>query len=131
MIRNQHIPIMTKEIFHSSMVKKTIYFRLYFGRGGHSKKFLESGHLVTAIDQDINSLRIAKKLKKEFNNFFFHKINFKDLDLLNLGKEKFDFILLDLGFSSDQLDNSKIGLSFKIDSNLNMNYLGGDKNAYK
>ena len=92
---------------------------------------LENGHFVTAIDQDINSLSIAKKLKEEFRNIFFHQINFKDLDLLNLGKEKFDFILLDLGFSSDQLDDSKIGLSFKINSNLNMNYLGGDKNAYK
>ncbi len=131
MIRNQHIPIMTKEIFSFIDGKKNLsILDCTFGRGGHSKKFLECGHLVTAIDQDINSLRIAKKLKEEFHNFFFHKINFKDLDLLNLGKEKFDFILLDLGFSSDQLDNSKIGLSFKIDSNLNMNYLGGDKNAY-
>ena len=131
MIRNQHIPIMTKEIFSFIDGKKNLsILDCTFGRGGHSKKFLESGHLVTAIDQDINSLRIAKKLKEEFHNIFFHKINFKDLDLLNLGKEKFDFILLDLGFSSDQLDNSKIGLSFKIDSNLNMNYLGGDKNAY-
>ena len=45
--------------------------------------------------------------------------------------KKFNFILLDLGYSSNQLDDSKIGLSFKIDSNLNMNYLGGDINAYK
>ena len=132
MIINQHIPIMTNEIFSFIDGKKNLsILDCTFGRGGHSKKFLENGHFVTAIDQDINSLRIAKKLKEEFRNIFFHQINFKDLDLLNLGKEKFDFILLDLGFSSDQLDDSKIGLSFKINSNLNMNYLGGDKNAYK
>jgi len=132
MIINQHIPIMTNEIFSFIDGKKNLsILDCTFGRGGHSKKFLENGHFVTAIDQDINSLSIAKKLKEEFRNIFFHQINFKDLDLLNLGKEKFDFILLDLGFSSDQLDDSKIGLSFKINSNLNMNYLGGDKNAYK
>ena len=132
MIRDQHIPIMTNEILSFIDGKKNLsILDCTFGRGGHSRKFLESGHYVTAIDQDINSSSIAKKLKEEFRNIFFHKTNFKDLDLLNLGKEKFDFILLDLGFSSDQLDDSKIGLSFKINSNLNMNYLGGDINAYK
>ena len=43
----------------------------------------------------------------------------------------YNFILLDLGFSSIQLADSNIGLSFKKNSNLNMNYLGGDLNAYK
>ena len=102
-----------------------------FGGGGHSKKFLEEGHCVTAIDQDENSLKIAKRLKKKFSNIFFHKANFKNIDKLNLNKHKFDLILLDLGFSSNQLDDNNIGLSFKINSNLNMNYLGGDLNAFK
>ena len=132
MIIDQHIPIMTNEILSFIDGKKNLsILDCTFGRGGHSKKFLQSGHFVTAIDQDINSLNIAKKLKKEFHNIFFYKTNFKDLDLLNFDKKKFDFILLDLGFSSNQLDDSRIGLSFKINSNLNMNYLGGDINAYK
>ena len=42
-----------------------------FGGGGHSKKFLEKGHFVTAIDQDDNSLIIAEKLKKIFLIYFF------------------------------------------------------------
>ena len=132
MIKDQHIPIMTNEILSFIDDKKNLsILDCTFGRGGHSKKFLENGHFVTAIDQDDNSFSIAKKLKEEFRNFVFYKSNFKDLDLLNLGNEKYDFILLDLGFSSDQLDDSKIGLSFKTNSKLNMNYLGGDINAYK
>ena len=131
MINNQHIPIMTNEILSFIDGKKNLsILDCTFGGGGHSKKFLEKGHFVTAIDQDDNSLIIAKKLKKFFK-YIFLKSNFKDLDLLNLNKKKFDFILLDLGFSSNQLDDNKIGLSFKINSNLNMNYLGGDLNAYK
>ena len=102
-----------------------------FGGGGHSKRFLESGHFVTAIDQDDSSLIIAKELKKKYSNIIFYKSNFKNLDSLDLTIKKFNFILLDLGYSSNQLDDSKIGLSFKIDSNLNMNYLGGDLNAYR
>ena len=132
MIRDQHIPIMTKEILSFIEGKKKLsILDCTFGGGGHSKKFLEGGHLVTALDQDINSYSVAKKLKKFFPNIFFHKINFKNLDLLEFNYRKFNFILLDLGFSSNQLENEDIGLSFKVNSNLNMNYLGGDINAYK
>ena len=132
MIRNQHTPIMTNEI--QSLIdnkKKLSILDCTFGGGGHSKKFLDKGHNVTAIDQDNNSKKIANSLKKKFPNIFFYKCNFKDLDLLKLEIKKFDFILLDLGFSSNQLADVDIGLSFKVNSNLNMNYLGGDLNAYK
>ena len=132
MIINQHIPIMVNEILSYIDGKKNIsVLDCTFGGGGHSKKFLENGHLVTAIDKDNHSLEIAKKLKKTFPNLIFYKKNFKDLDLLNLQIKKFNLILLDLGFSSNQLDNKDIGLSFKLNSKLNMNYLGGDLNAYK
>jgi len=131
-IKNLHIPVMSKEVlsFINSKSKLSV-LDCTFGGGGHSKKFLEEGHCVTAIDQDENSLKIAKRLKKKFSNIFFHKANFKNIDKLNLNKHKFDLILLDLGFSSNQLDDNNIGLSFKINSNLNMNYLGGDLNAFK
>lgn len=132
MIKNQHIPIMSNEIL--SFIegeKKLSVLDCTFGGGGHSKKFLENGHNVIAIDQDDNSAIIAKKLKNNFPNIFFYKSNFKNLDLLNLKFRKFNLILLDLGFSSIQLEDKNIGLSFKLNSNLNMNYLGGDLNAYK
>ena len=132
MIRDQHIPIMTNEIQSFIDDKKNLFILdCTFGGGGHSLKFLEKGHNVTAIDQDDNSKSIAKNLKKKFPNISFYKTNFKNLDLIDLEIKKFDFILLDLGFSSNQLENNNIGLSFKINSKLNMNYLGGDLNAYK
>ena len=132
MIRDKHIPIMANEILSFIDSKKNLsILDCTFGGGGHSKKFLEKGHSVTAIDQDDNSLIIANELKKTFSNIFFYKNNFKNLDLLDLNIKKFNFILLDLGFSSNQLDNNIIGLSFKTNSDLNMNYLGGDLNAYK
>ncbi len=132
MINDLHIPILTSEILSFIKDKKKLsILDCTFGRGGHSKKFLEKGHCVTAFDQDDNSLIIAKRLKKSFPNIFFYKTNFKDLDKLNLNTKKFDLILLDLGFSSNQLEDKNIGLSFKNNSNLNMNYLGGDLNAFK
>ncbi len=132
MIKNQHIPIMANEILSFIDGKKKLsILDCTFGGGGHSKKFLESGHFVTAIDQDDTSLTIAKELKKNYSNIIFYKSNFKNIDLLELNIKKFDLILLDLGYSSNQLEDSNIGLSFKIDSYLNMNYLGGDLNAFR
>ena len=129
---DQHIPIMTNEIQSFINDKKNLFILdCTFGGGGHSKIFLDNGHNVTAIDQDNNSIVIAKSLKKNFPNISFYKINFKDLDLLEPKIKKFNFILLDLGFSSNQLDDQNIGLSFKYNSNLNMNYLGGNLNAFK
>ena len=123
---------MTNEILSLIDRKKNLsILDCTFGGGGHSKKFLEKGHHVYAIDQDEKSERIAKNLKKNFPNIFFYKSNFKNLDFLEFNSTKFNLILLDLGFSSNQLEDSDIGLSFKINSNLNMNYLGGDLNAYK
>ena len=132
MIKNQHTPIMTNEILSFIDGKKNLsVLDCTFGGGGHSQKFLEKGHSVTAIDQDENSSIIAKELKKKFSNIFFYKTNFKNLDLLSLKIKKFNFILLDLGFSSNQLFDNDVGLSFKNNSKLNMNYLGGELNAYK
>ena len=123
---------MTNEILSFiNKEKKLSILDCTFGGGGHSIKFLEIGHSVTAIDSDNYSQSIANKIKKNFPNFSFHKINFKDVDTLKIKKKKFNFIILDLGYSSNQLEDIEIGLSFKINSNLNMNYLGGNITAHK
>ena len=132
MIKNQHIPIMENKILSLIKDKENLsILDCTFGGGGHTLKFLQRGHIVTALDRDKNSLIIANKLKKKYSNLFFHKLNFKNIDLLKSNIKKFNLILLDLGFSSNQLEDFDIGLSFKINSNLNMNYLGGNLNAYK
>ena len=67
MINYQHIPIMANEILSFIDGEKNLsILDCTFGGGGHSKNFLEKGHSVTAIDQDDNSIKIAKKLKKKF-----------------------------------------------------------------
>ena len=133
MISNVHKPIMVKEI--SSFLnndKELSILDCTFGGGGHTISFLNLGHKVMAIDEDLKAQEIAKDLKKQFNNFVFLKMNFKDLEKIEEDylKNKFDFILLDLGFSSNQLEDDQIGISFKENSKLNMNYLNSGFTAH-
>ena len=133
MITNTHKPIMVKEI--SSFLNKDKELSILdctFGGGGHTINFLDLGHRVTAIDEDLNAQEIAKDIRKQFNKLNFFKMNFKDLEQIEEDylKNKYDFILLDLGFSSNQLEDAQIGISFKADSKLNMNYLNSDFTAH-
>ena len=133
MITNMHKPIMVKEV--SSYLdndKELSILDCTFGGGGHTLSFLELGHRVTAIDEDSKAQEIAKEFRSKFNKFNFYKINFKDFEKIDddCVKNKFDFILLDLGFSSNQLDDVQIGISFKENSKLNMNYLNSGLTAY-
>ena len=62
MINNLHIPIMTNEILSFIDGKRNLsILDCTFGGGGHTKKFLERGHNVTAIDQDKNSLQMPHR----------------------------------------------------------------------
>jgi 16S rRNA (cytosine1402-N4)-methyltransferase len=133
-IVNIHKPIMVEEIL--SFIEGDNSLNILdctFGGGGHTKKFLEKDFTVVSIDKDNNAKEIANELKKKYKKLSFYQINFKDIEIVfNRNPDlKFDFILLDLGFSSNQLANDNIGISFQINSKLNMNYLDSDLNAYQ
>ena len=133
MITNVHKPIMVMEILSFlNNDKELSILDCTFGGGGHTLSFLDLGHRVTAIDEDLKAQKIAKELKTKFNKFNFYKMNFKYLEKIDEDflKNKFDFILLDLGFSSNQLEDVQIGISFKENSKLNMNYLNSGFTAY-
>ena len=134
MIENIHKPIMINEILQlTEGLNNLNILDCTFGGGGHSLQFLNKNHSVFAFDCDQNAIEIAKNIKTKLNNLFYFQINFKDIDLVNDKKfkqTKFDFILLDLGYSSNQLNDADIGISFNKDAKLNMNYLGSDNTAY-
>ena len=134
MIENVHKPIMVNEILQfTEGLSNLNILDCTFGGGGHSLQFLNKNYRVYAFDCDQNAIEIAKKIKTKLNNLFYFQINFKDIDLVNdsnFKQTKFDFILLDLGYSSNQLNDLDIGISFNQNATLNMNYLGSDNTAY-
>lgn len=99
------------------------------GGGGHSKEILKiigkTGKLI-AIDADAIAIeRFRDKLKKEqIENVILVNDNFRNLEkiLQELKIEKVDAILADIGYSSDQLEDPERGISFQLDSPLDMRF---------
>ncbi len=96
------------------------------GGGGHSRAILEkiggSGRLI-AIDQDQNALAAAEKnLALWRNNVTFVHDNFANIRsiLERLQLKAADGILLDIGVSSNQLDEDERGSSFHANAPLDM-----------
>jgi len=96
------------------------------GAGGHSKSILEKiiprGQLI-GLDVDSQILEIAEERLKDFkDNVVLRQANFRQLDnvLSELGINKVDGLLFDLGVSSYQLESPERGFSFNLDGPLDM-----------
>ena len=122
-----HYSVLLKESIEGLNIKPDgIYVDATLGYAGHSSKILEkltTGHLY-AFDQDAEAIEYSfKKLDSiSHDNFTIIKSNFISLkeELNNLGVEKVDGILFDLGFSSPQIDDPTRGFSFMKDAPLDM-----------
>ena len=121
-----HISVLLKESIDSLEIKENgIYVDCTLGYAGHSSEILKrikKGHLY-AFDQDKEAIKEAtKKLESIASNYTIIKSNFVNMKekLLELGVNKVDGILFDLGVSSPQLDEEKRGFSYHKDAKLDM-----------
>jgi 16S rRNA (cytosine1402-N4)-methyltransferase len=94
------------------------------GGGGHSQRLLsqsDSCRLI-GIDRDKDALEHTKKRLSNYSNVTYVKDNHENIKniLLELGIDKVDGILLDLGVSSYQLDEPSRGFSYMHDAPLDM-----------
>ena len=104
------------------------------GPGGHALALLEvSGRdaLYVGMDADVENVISAKRnlaLYKQKGQVRFFHANFADVrDVLSeVGTERIDAVLADLGFSSNQMDDPQRGFSFMNDGPLDMRL---DRNA--
>ena len=118
--------VLLNEVLDGLNIRKDkIYLDGTLGGAGHSYeicKRLEKTGLLIGIDQDLRAIEESKERLKEFDNvklFNYNYVNFeKALD--ELGIEKIDGVLLDLGVSSYQFDNPKRGFSYRFDAPLDM-----------
>jgi len=121
-----HYSVMLNECIDSLNVKPDgIYVDATLGMGGHSYEIarrLNTGRLIS-IDRDIKALeRAVMRLEPLMDRITLVHANFRDLsDILNdLGIDKVDGMLFDLGVSSPQLDETERGFSYMTDAPLDM-----------
>ncbi|HBT49238.1 MAG: Ribosomal RNA small subunit methyltransferase H [Caldanaerobacter subterraneus] len=120
-----HKSVLLKEtIEHLNINPEGIYVDGTLGGGGHSEEILKrltTGKLI-AIDRDEEAILAAKERLKDYKNVIYIKDNFKNIKeiLRNLGIEKVDGILLDLGVSSYQLEEVERGFSYMKGAPLDM-----------
>ncbi len=122
----KHKPVMLMPCIEGLEIKSDgIYVDGTLGGAGHSieiaKRLSPKGKLV-GIDRDEEALRAAKEKLKDFSNVIYvhnNHDNIKEI-LNNLGIEKVDGILLDLGVSSYQLDERNRGFSYLGENKLDM-----------
>jgi len=103
-----------------------IYVDGTLGGGGHSyeiaKRLSGGGHLY-GIDQDGEAIEAASARLKEFSDrVTIIRDNYRNMKsrLNEIGVQKVDGILLDLGVSSHQLDDADRGFSYMQDARLDM-----------
>jgi 16S rRNA (cytosine1402-N4)-methyltransferase len=122
-----HFSVMLNETVDGLNVKPDgIYVDCTLGGGGHAEKVLgmlgEKGRYI-GIDQDATAIKAAsKRLEKFGDRFTAVRSNYEDIKKVaeNLGIEKVDGILIDLGVSSYQLDTPERGFSYKLEAPLDM-----------
>ena len=121
-----HRSVLLDECMEGLAIKPDgIYIDGTAGGAGHSSeiaKKLESGRLV-AIDQDETAVAVAtERLGALGKNTTVVRSNFCEIASVcrELGIEKIDGVLLDLGVSSYQLDTAERGFSYSADAPLDM-----------
>ncbi len=120
-----HKSVLLEETVESLNIKENgIYVDCTAGGGGHSSEIAKrlKGGMLIAIDQDPDAIAVLHERLGKFPQVKIVHDNFSNLEtvLENLGIEKVDGILADLGVSSHQLDKAERGFSFHNDAPLDM-----------
>ncbi len=122
-----HISVLYEEVLEGLQIRPDgIYVDGTLGGAGHSEgilKRLTKGGTLIGIDQDPVALEAAKRRLSSYGDQFIPaKANYQDFErvLDELGIEKVDGFLLDLGVSSVQFDDAERGFSYRYDAPLDM-----------
>lgn len=123
----KHTSVLLQETIENLRIKpEGIYVDGTLGGGGHALRIVErlkgTGRLI-GIDQDGDAIEAAgKRLEPYRERITLIRDNYCHMKeaLRQIGIEKVDGIVLDLGVSSFQLDNAERGFSYKYDTKLDM-----------
>lgn len=122
----KHISVLFKETVDGlNVTPGGIYVDGTLGGAGHAKSVCEQlrgeGRFI-GIDQDEDAIATATERLKEFPFVTVVRSNYENMPavLKDLGIDKVNGIMLDLGVSSYQLDTAERGFTYKVDAPLDM-----------
>ena len=114
---------MVDEVLENLIIdREGMYIDCTFGLGGHSIRILQtlsSGGILKALDKDPVSAKIAENLSSHDKRFSFFNSSFGKLSDF-VKQESASGVLLDLGISSNQLEDSSRCFSFQKTGPLDM-----------
>ncbi|MCX8082519.1 MAG: 16S rRNA (cytosine(1402)-N(4))-methyltransferase RsmH [bacterium] len=123
----EHYPVMKEYVLKYLNLKDGgIYIDATCGYGGHSRYILETNKdiILYGLDKDEDAIKHISMALADFKNFKAIHSGYENMDIV-LGKEnveKVDGILMDLGFSTNQIKDGERGFSFQVDGPLDMRY---------
>jgi 16S rRNA (cytosine1402-N4)-methyltransferase len=120
-----HTPVLLEDTLRAiSPHDRALYVDGTFGGGGHTRALLERAECrVIAIDRDPEAVRRGAALQKRFPtrlSIVHGRFSQMERILAEQGETGSDGVVLDLGVSSFQLDESGRGFSFRADGPLDM-----------
>lgn len=123
-----HVPVLLREVvFAASGARRVVDATL--GDGGHSEAFITAGADVLGIDRDPSALARAKARLGDAHIRYLESPYAAAAALDAVARFAPDFILLDLGVSSRQLDDASRGFTFRPAAPLDMRMGEGDTSA--
>ncbi len=114
-----HRPVLATEIAEAALGTTRVVDGT-LGGGGHSSLFLAAGADVLAIDRDPDAIREARARLGESRIRYLQAPYASEESLAAVREFRPEFILLDLGVSSHQLDAESRGFSFRPGAPLDM-----------
>jgi len=124
MIGSSHIPVLLEEVMeYLNIERKGVYVDCTIGLGGHAYEILKRNPKTEVIGFDIDEKSLLKA--RDRLQPFAERVKLYHSDMRYLLELDTDFsqvkgILLDLGFSSFQLDSPERGFSFNLEGPLDM-----------
>ncbi len=126
-----HKPVLLEEVLkafgeHYSSEDEPFGIDGTFGRGGHANEVLKKfpNASILGVDQDVDAIEYAKSQYTDYlssERLSLLHANFSDSKKIKeVLKKDLDFVFLDIGVSSPQLDNADRGFSFYNDGPLDM-----------
>jgi 16S rRNA (cytosine1402-N4)-methyltransferase len=114
-----HLPVLLGPILDRARGARRVVDAT-LGHGGHSERFKAAGAVILGIDRDPDAIATARARLGEEGITYLQAPYASDEALEAVARFRPDFILLDLGVSSRQLDDSSRGFTFREGAPLDM-----------